>query len=179
MKNIDLEKNHEYASKWGISDFYDDSEAILREALASEEDFTTGWFGCKKEIHYAEITREDGELKLTVSVHCDDLWESDDLIYDALWSACRIEKELPEEIIDSIRDEALWDNIDDHCDCWSTLPGDSIYDYVVDELDALERKAMEETDHMFKRLERIVEEHVTYMKETGIAFADGNDEEDE
>lgn len=179
MKKIDLEKNHEYAGKWSITDFYADSETILREALASGEDFDTNWFGCKKEIHYARITREEGEITVTVSVHMDDLWESDDLIYDALWSACRIEKELPEEIIDSIRDAAIWAGVDDSATCAATIPGSASYEDVVAALDKLETEADEESSHMFRRLEHIVEDHVAYMEETGVSFADGNDEEED
>jgi len=92
MKEIDIAENTgEYASKWGISDFYEEAEQSLRDALASGEDFDTGWFGCKKEINCAQIVREGGEITVCVSAHMDDLWDSEDLIYDTM----KEEVELP------------------------------------------------------------------------------------
>ena len=105
MKEIDITYG-EYAAKWGLTDLYPESEDKLRQALLSGEDFDTGWWGCKKEIRYCRITQEIGMITVEVSAHMDDLWESDDLIYDALWETTKQEDELPEEIIDSIRDDA-------------------------------------------------------------------------
>ena len=44
-------------TKWGVSDFYEDKEATLRAALDSGKDFSTGWFGSKKEIASGCVTR--------------------------------------------------------------------------------------------------------------------------
>ena len=98
MKEVDISSG-EYASHYSLTDLYPQSEAKLREALASGEDFDTDWFGCKKEIRYARYIREGNSITVKVSAQMDDLWESDDLVYDALWEACQTEEELPEDFI--------------------------------------------------------------------------------
>lgn len=178
MKEIDIAENTgEYASKWGISDFYEEAEQSLRDALASGEDFDTGWFGCKKEINYGQIVREDGKITVSVCCHMDDLWESEDLIYDALWEVTKAENELPEEIIGSIRDAAMGDNVDDSSTWAEVLPSSASFDDVVKALDKCEANADAENTGMYKRLCEIVYDHVEYMKEQGISLA--SPEEDE
>lgn len=180
MKHIDItEHTGYYASKWGISDFYEEVEADLREALASGEDFDTGWFGCKKEISYAQIIREEGEITISVTCGMDDLWEEEDLIYDALWEMTEIEKELPEEIIDSIREAACDEQIDDHTTLTETLPGSASYEDVVALLDKLEGEASNSNHEMYKELCEIVKGHVEYMKENGISFVGDEENEEE
>lgn len=173
MKKIDIAENSGmYASKWGISDFYEEAEKILRDVLESGEDFETDWFGCKKEINYAKIAREDGEITVTVTCNMDDLWEQEDLIYDALWETTKIEKELPEEIIESIREAACDEQVDDNATESITLPTDASYDDIVSALDKCEGLADSELTGMYKRLCEIVWDHVEYMEEVGINFAD-------
>lgn len=154
MWEIDITENSGvYASKWGISDFYDEAEKSLREALISGKDFDTGWFGCKKEINYARIIRENGEITVSVCCYMDDLFESEDLIYDAIWKMTKSEKDvLPEEIIDSIRDGAILDCIGDSSTEVEILPLSSSFEDVVNALDKCEAKASEENDRMFNRL---------------------------
>lgn len=165
MKTIDIaEKSGEYASKWGLTDFYPEAEAELKKALESREDFETDWFGCKKEIRYAKITGTQEEITIEVSAHMDDLWESDDLIYDALWEVSKIEDELPEEIIDSIRDAAMWDNVDDHTELSVTLPATSTFDEIVEAMGKLENEAEENNHTMYLELCEIVKDHLEYMK---------------
>lgn len=162
MKKIDIAENTgEYASKWGISDFYEEAEQSLRDALASGEDFDTGWFGCKKEINYGQIVREDGEITVSVCCHMDDLWEAEDLIYDTM----KEEVELPEDIIDSIRDAAIDCGIDDKTELTMVLSAEASYDDIVEALDSQEKEAMEANHSMFLRLTDIVDAHIRYMKE--------------
>ena len=178
MKRIDIAENTgEYASKWSISDFYEEVEKSLRDALESGEDFETDWFGCKKEINYGQIVREDGKITVSVSCHMDDLWDSEDLIYDALWEVTKAENELPDEIIDSIRDAALGDNVDDSSTWTEVLPSSASFDDVVEALDKCEANADAENTGMYKMLCEIVYAHIEYMKEQGISFA--SPEEDE
>lgn len=180
MKKIDItEKTGWYASKWGVSDFYEEAEKALREALASGEDFDTGWFDCKKEINSGRIVREDGEITVSVTCSIDDLWESDDLIYDALWEVASIEQLLPEEIIDSIRDAACDDGIDDHTTMDETLPGSASYEDIVAVLGRLEGAAGDHNHEMYKELCEIVKAHLEYMAENGIKFPLDEDEEEE
>lgn len=162
MKTIDIAQHTgEYASKWGISDFYEEAEKDLREILASGDDFDTGWFGCKKEINYAQIVREGGEITVCVSAHMDDLWDSEDLIYDTM----KEEVELPEDVIDSIRDFAIDDGIDDNTELSMTLSAEASYEDIVDALDTLEKEAMEANHSMFLRLTDIVDAFIQHMKE--------------
>lgn len=164
MKEIDIAYG-EYAAKWGISDFYEDSEAKLREALASGEDFTTEW-GCKKEIRYATLTKEGDTISLLVSCHMDDLYESDDLIYDALWDRLRTEEELPEELIDSIREIAADDWMHDYAEASAELPASASFEKICDKLDELTDEAEKENDDTFKHLCDMVEDTYKWMKET-------------
>lgn len=163
MKTIDIaERTGEYASKWGLTDFYPEAEEDLRAALESGEDFETDWFGCKKEIRYAKITSDQEEITIKVSAHMGDLWEEDYLIYDALWEVSKIEDELPEEIIDSIRDAAIYD-IDDHTDLDVTLPRSASFEEIVEAIGKLEDEAEENNTEMYKTLCDIVKAHVDYM----------------
>lgn len=165
MKTIDIAENTGiYASKWGISDFYEEAEKSLRDVLNSGEDFETDWFGCKKEIHYAQITREAGKITVSVSCHMDDLWDGDDLIYDALWEVTKSENELPEEIVDSIRDAAIDEQIDDRYTESVLLPASASFEDVVKALDSCEALANRNNTGMYKRLCEIVREHVEYIK---------------
>ena len=152
-----------YAAHWGLTDLYEESAAALKAALDSGEDFETEWFGAKKEINYAQVSREDGKITVRVSSHCDDLWDSDDLIYDALWHVSKIEEELPEEIIDSIRDAAIDDGIDDSCTIEKDLPADATFDDVVKTMGQLEDETMQDNHESFERLCDIVKAHVQYM----------------
>lgn len=179
MKTIDIAQHTgEYASKWGISDFYEEAEKDLREILASGEDFDTGSFGCKKEINYASIKREDGVIEIEVTCCMDDLWEQEDLIYDAL-SELNIEEELPRKIVDSIRDAACDCQLDDHTTLTVELPGNASYEDVVAALDKLEGEASNNNHDMYKELCEIVKDTVEYMKENGISFASGEDEDED
>lgn len=163
MKQINL-TDGEYASKWRLTDFYPGAEEKLRAALASGEDFDTGWFGCKKEIRYARYTLEAGKLTVQVSSHMDDLWDSNDLIYDALWEFCKPEKELPPEIILSIRNTAIDLGIDDHTDMSATISGYIAFDPLVSVTDKLEHLTESHNRHMYQLLCQIVKDHVDYME---------------
>lgn len=175
MKNIDITENTGlYASKWCISDFYEEAETILRNAIDSGEDFDTGWFGCKKEINYAQIVRKDEEIIVSVTCHMDDLWDSEDLIYDALWEMTKIEKELPSEIIESILDAACDEQLDDYTTISASLPSSASYEDIIEALDKCEANADANNTGMYKMLCEIVFAHVKYMEENGIDFVEND-----
>lgn len=166
MKEIDITYG-EYASKWGLTDFYDESAEKLKSALESGEDFDTGWFGCKKEINYAKYVKCGNDFEISVSAHIDDMYESDDLIYDALWEVAKSEEELPDDIIDSIRECAIWDGIEDYSELSETIPvADATFEKVVEITEKLESQAMEHNHEMFKLLCEIVKNHLNYMEES-------------
>ena len=154
-----------YAAKWGLTDFYEAEEQELREAIESGEDFTTGWYECKKEIRSGKITRMDGKIYITVSAEMDDLYDEYDLIYDALCEvAPSYEDELPEEIVDSIIDAAIDEQIDDHNEASDTIPGDSTYDEILRAISKLESEAEELNTRDYTELKEIVKAHLNYMK---------------
>lgn len=162
MKDIDICYGL-YAAKWGLTDFYEESEKKLKDALASGEDFDTGWWGCSKEIRSARIVRDDEDVTVEVSCNMDDLFDGDALIYDALWEECHTEEELPDEIIDSIRDAAIDDGIDDSTVMSDTLPSDASFDDIVAKIDRLEEWAEAKNTEMYGKLRAIVKAHVEYM----------------
>lgn len=146
----------EYAAKWGLTDFYEESEENLMELIASGKDFETE-YGCKKEIRYASIRREDGEVIVTVWAHMDDLFDGDDLIYDALWARLHVEEELPGEMIDDIRDFAIDDGIDDKTELCIVLEGAATFEDICEAISTLEDEVEEANTNMFNRLCDLVE----------------------
>lgn len=162
MKRIDIDSGA-YAASWGLTDFYKDSEAKLREAFNSNEDFETSW-GCKKEIRYATIKRDEDCVFCSVTAEMDDLWQSEDLIYDALWSKCKSEEELSDEIIDSIRDAAIDEGIEEHSTETCVCPRDASFEDVCAAISSLEVEAEKHNDEMFNTLCDIVEAHYNYIK---------------
>lgn len=177
MKTIDICRG-EYASKWSLTDWYEESEQLLREALDSGEDFDTGWFGCRKEIRYARICREDGQITVEVSSHMDDLFDGDDLIYDALWVVSKSEKELPDGIIDSIRDAAIDCGIDDVSSECESLPASASFDEVDRLVSVLESCTEAQNKENFECLCDIVKAHVEYMKTPEYQNMKGEKNED-
>ena len=94
----------------------------------------------------------------------DSLWDGEDLIYDALWEECKMTEELPDEIIDSIRDAAMDCGIDEETTISDSLPADADFDRVVSMIDRFEGYAEAENNSMYQRLCGIVADHVAYMK---------------
>lgn len=58
-------------TKWGPTDFYDDTRNHLLAALRSGLDFETPWMSCKKEILSSKITKVGGITTVAVSVSDD------------------------------------------------------------------------------------------------------------
>lgn len=154
-----------YCSHWGLTDLYEECEKNLRELLDSGEDFITDWCGSKKEIISARYSRYDGNVHVEVCQSIDDLYESDDLIYDALWSSLHREDiEFPDEIIDSIRDAAIDYGIDDSTTESVTLPADATYDDVMKAVVWLEDQTDKRLNAWYEALQTIVRAHVEYME---------------
>ena len=83
----------------------------------------------------------------------DDLWESDDLIYDALWTATNGQdtSELPDDMIEGIKEWAF-ESIDDRSeeDCY--LPIYATLDEIIEATDELEEKCEEHNERMYNEL---------------------------
>lgn len=162
MKDVDICMGV-YASHWDLIDFYPQSEAALKAALASGEDFTTGWFGCKKEIRYARIQRDSAmgdECGIIVDVAAcmDDFYEGDDLIYDAYWEVTGLEEELPEEVIQNIRDIAGECGVDDRAEETEYLPLSASYEDIIGAMARLESVTEMKNKENYARLCEIVKE---------------------
>lgn len=179
MKRLFKEEGWNIA-KWGLTDFYEAPEKELRDAIESGEDFTTGWYECKEEIRGAEITRVNGQIHITVSASMDELYDGDALIYDALWETFHNEEELPSEIIESIRDAAIDEGLDDHHEACASLPGDSTWEEIMAEVERLETETEALNNSDYKTLCQIVKAHTTYMETKDhiiMAFADDTDDD--
>lgn len=141
-----------YAAKWGVTDLYEDEDKLLREAIASGEPFTTGWYGAKKEIEYALIVREvaGGPIRVEGRSIMDD---GPDLVDTALWRAAGGNDFCVSgwDALDKhgvVDDDAKYQLIDDICEACDLgennlaegeveLPATATYDEVMEALDKL------------------------------------------
>lgn len=70
MKGFELN-----GAKWGVSDFYEEAQEALLQALRSGEDFDTGWYGVKKEIQSGRVFREGNTIYCEAS--CSDDFDTE------------------------------------------------------------------------------------------------------
>ena len=62
-------------AKWGVSDFYEEAQESLLQALRSGEDFDTGWYGVKKEIQSGRVFRKGNTIYCEAS--CSDDFDTE------------------------------------------------------------------------------------------------------
>ena len=155
MKTIDIDYVED-AAKWGLTDFYPESEKKFRNAVLSGDDFSIS-YECKKEIRYASVIRENDAVTVTVTSCMDDLLDGYDLIYDALWSRCHSEDELPDEILEDIREEALDCWLSDESTAVRVLPVSASFEDICTTISELENESEEQNNIMFNILCDIVE----------------------
>lgn len=152
-------------SHWGLTDLYPECEENLRKLLDSGLDFVTTECSCKKESVSAWYSRIDGVIGVTVCQFMDDLWESDDLITDAMWEVCKSE-EIPEDVYDSfvefIRTLAVDAGVDDRADARIELPADATYEDVMDAADRAWGITETKLNEYYKRLKGIVQDALSY-----------------
>lgn len=160
-KSIDIDYGI-YAAKWSLTDFYEESKDKLISAIASGKPFETSW-GCSKEIRYAAILKRNTDCIITVDCHMDDLWESDDLIYDALWERCQAEEELPEDILESIREEAADRGLNDTAIAQRVLPANATFEDICNAITEMEDECEAQNSSMFNTLKDIVEEQYKFI----------------
>lgn len=120
-----------YASHWGLTDLYPENEKLLRDWLASGEDFATTWWSSKKELVSAKYEAEGDTITVSVSQSIDDLWFSSDLIMDAIWELGLDWEDPSEEELDAIREEASEFAIDDGHTASICIPRDSSFETVM------------------------------------------------
>ena len=113
VSSYDITNGKEYGSSWGLTDLYPECKENLQALLASSENFRATW-DSKHELLSATIMRIDGVLMVDVYAWMDDLWDSGELIYDAVYEAGGSEDMvLSDETIEEIR-SCLSDECDDH-----------------------------------------------------------------
>lgn len=154
MNHVDISCG-DYASQWSLTDFYPESREMLRELLESGEDFKTDWFGPKKEITYAKITREAGTVYIEVGAYMDGL-EDDSLIYDAICTVGGSEDEVTEKQLEEMRsriDRELYDHYDVDAEHDAA---DATMENVCEWLDELEEEARAGSEKTYQRLCDIV-----------------------
>lgn len=160
MNYIDI--NHgEYAAKWGLTDFYPESKAKLRKAIKSDENFYT-YYGCAKEIRYCRITRDDKSVRVSVEAEMDNLYVTDDLIYDALWGRCGTDEELPDETIKEIKDHCDDLGLCDQGEAVAILSREATFEEITDAISSCETEAEELNSITFKTVADIVEYYYKY-----------------
>lgn len=150
-----------YASHWGLTDLYPENEKTLKEWLASGKDFTTTWWGSKKEIMSAKYEAEGDTLTVSVCQSIDDMWESDDLIYDAI-CGLNLNWEPSKEAIEAIRDEAIEWGIEDSATASVTIPRNSSYEEVMFAVIEAEDETGRILHEGYKDLKTIVQGYYDY-----------------
>lgn len=136
---------------WGIGDFYDKPEALLKEALASGERFDTGWHGYKKELETMRIQRAEDKTIVSVHAYHDEWSHGDSLFYDALpeGEEGKVTDDMIEEIRGSLYD--MMPDSNDEFDLEEDLPDDASFDDIISkakELIAGCNQSLEEAFHM-------------------------------
>lgn len=76
-----------YGAQWGVSDIYEDLQQPLVDAIASGAPFDTEWYGAKKEIEYARISRQRRNGPILVEVRDCGMDEARDLADTVVWKA--------------------------------------------------------------------------------------------
>ena len=163
IKSYDITNGRIDGSKWGLTDLYPEAERNLRELLTSNEDFETDW-SSRKECWSAYIRRVNGICSVTVCVNIDDLWESTDLIDNALYDLNLENTELSEDDIEYIRDAAFECDVDDHADAKSELRNPD-YEDLMEEIERLTDKATAAADRNYEVIKSIVMDCVNTKEE--------------
>lgn len=160
----DIADGAPYASKWGVTDFYPACEKNLRLLIKQKEDFMTTDCGSKKELVSARFSRHDGVFHVNVSAWMDDLWESTDLIEDALYDVAKDEVDNwleDDEFIDLVRDMAYESDIDDCAGVHEMLAAYPTYEQVVEVAGILEKVATGNLQKTYDALKDIVRECIS------------------
>lgn len=119
--------------KWGVGDFYNGNEELLKNALSSGEDFDTNWHGFKKELESMRIAKDSNGVTVSVSAYMDSALEEWDLICDGISED--EEAMLTEDIVEEIREalyRAMWaDMYCEECENTAVLPASATFDEII------------------------------------------------
>ena len=149
----------DYASKWGVSDLYEEAETLLKTLINSDEDFETDWWGVHKEIVYYRYSGKGNKLCIQVWNQMDSLWdEAPDLLFDAFYSL-QSEGKIPEsmEMDDDDTDEILnrlyMSDVDDKAISQTILDRSAPFEDIMNAADA-----------SWDEAKRICDEYYEYVK---------------
>lgn len=167
----------DYQAKWGLSDFNEGDEAIIREAWDRPDfNFKADW-GCKKEIQYAHVERVDGVTTIRATACVDELH---DLIDTCIWkdyggndkcnsgwdAVCRIfnlnpntDDEIGYEKFDEIC-EALAECYEEYHEAQVELPVGATWDDFINGIDEASTKAEAHAEECFKSLVESVKRYM-------------------
>ena len=158
VKDYDIADSGTYASSWGLTSLYEECEKNLKFLLNSGENFRASW-SSKKSLQSVTIMRIEETLQITANVWMDELWESEDLIYDAYYDVSGCEDELSDETIDYIRDIAFEVGCDDHAS--ASWKGVCLgYDEIMKRIDSLAEEAECKLVKWYEQLKVIVEDAI-------------------
>ena len=173
VEKIDISCGGCYCSSWGLTDLYDPCEAKLRGLIESGDDFATSWCDSKKELLSARYSREGNTFTVEVSAWMDDLWDQNDLIYDAVYEAKENTKyratlqdmEVLQSILDDsaeldadafiecVRDQLMYLDIDDHITISEELDASGVtFERIMEVVEKLEDEAQDGINCFFDRL---------------------------
>jgi hypothetical protein len=163
-------------AKWGLTDFYEDFEQELREAIDARKPFEAGW-SVKKEIESGHICFDGTTYHLCASRSTD---EGGDLFDDAVWALCTSLKEFDMPLSDTHelplafgiemsvpRLFHLWDKmrnghwlgesyLQSDYEAESTLSGDATFDQIVEELEKLNQETDDASEVNFESLQESI-----------------------
>lgn len=121
--------------KWGIGDFYEETETQLRTAIASGEPFNTGWHGFRKEEHAMMVCRGDDKTVVCVCDCMDSALEQTDLFCDFLTN--EETKMLTDEKLEKIRDCLIFGDFCEETSDETELPVNASFDEIIDKASKL------------------------------------------
>ena len=164
---VDISNGGLNCSHWGLTDLYPECEKNLRDLLRTDADFETEWCSSKKELLSARYRRENGKVWVDVNQWIDDLWDTDDLIYDAVWNRFdhREDIEIPDDGLQTIRDAALWLDVDDSVVISEEVGKDATFEDCMKTVERLMDATDKELARMYEELCNIVED---YVRSTGL-----------
>ena len=156
IETYDISEGRDYCSNWGLVDLYEECEKNLRELLDLGKDFCTEWCGSKKELLSARYRRIGNTFTVQVEAWMDDLWDGDDLVYDAIDEILHDEEAYPLSLsakeklravenaddpafIDEVKEIACDASVEDRVTVTKSFPSvDAHYDTVMDVVSELE-----------------------------------------
>ena len=173
MKNIFSELPGMSETKWNVTNFHNEHKAAIRSALASGQDFTTGWYSCSKESRSACVTVVAGNAKCEVRAFMD---EGDGLVDTAIWESQGKNDNAPSgddaiQRLDPTLTDSNRQRVNQIIQRMCEVEGDSNEHYEEDEctptwehivacLDRLENRCIEALDEDYQRVVDFAKNHL-------------------